>query len=158
MISLHFAIFAGIVSINKVENKEGIKLAFKDRVAALNLTEQEQKHLLQSKSESDGLVVVEVEVMDAVDAHANKHGYAEQYRKFKTEELNAQTLRLFDSVYDNYLQKIGGEIKQFNDLLFKRIELQITESAAKEDLMQTLFFSCLSILVVAIVPAFLALF
>ncbi|PCK08142.1 MAG: hypothetical protein COA42_10860 [Alteromonadaceae bacterium] len=133
----------------KVARKDGTTIAFSEKVKALKLTKQEEDHLLQSKAESDGLVVIEVEVMDAVDAHAKKYGYGKAYLANKTEALDAQALRLFDDDYYEFLGDIGGEIAQFNALLFGRVERQITQAASKANTLQTMFFICLSVLVIA---------
>ena len=135
-------------SAGKVARKDGSTIAFSEKVKSMNLTKEEEGHLLQSKAESDGLVVIEVEVMDAVDAHAKKYGYGNTYLANKTEALDAQGLRLFDDGYHQFLKKIGGEIAQFNTLLFRRVENQIEKAASKAATMQTVFFTCLIILVV----------
>jgi len=133
----------------KVARKDGTTIAFADKVKAMKLTEEEEGHLLQSKAESDGLVVIEVEVMNAVDAHAKEHGYGESYLANKTEAIDVQTLRLFDDEYYRWLGKISGEIALFNQLLFDRVENQINDASAKARTLQTLFFACLIVLVVA---------
>ena len=133
----------------KVPRKDGTTIAFADKVKNLNLTKSEEKHLLQSKAESDGLVVIEVEVMDAVDAHARKFGYGKLYLQNKPAELDAQTLRLFDDGYYHFLGKIAGEINQFNRLLFQRVEKQISQASEQSSTMQWVFFMCLITLVVA---------
>ena len=133
----------------KVARKDGTTIAFSEKVKGLRLTKAEEKHLLQSKAESDGLVVIEVEVMDAVDAHAKKFGYGELYLQNKTPELDAQALRLFDDGYYHFLGKIAGEINQFNRLLFKRVEQQISQASEQSSTMQWVFFMCLITLVVA---------
>jgi methyl-accepting chemotaxis protein len=133
----------------KVARKDGTTIAFSEKVKALSLTKKEEGHLLQSKAESDGLVVIEVEVMDAVDAHVKKFGYGVDFLSNKTPEIEAQTLRLFDDGYYHFLGKIAGEIAQFNSLLFKRVETQITTASEKASTMQSIFFACLIALVVA---------
>ncbi len=135
-------------SAGKVARKDGTTIAFSEKVKKMELTKEEEGHLLQSKKESDGLVVIEVEVMDAVDAHAKKYGYGKAYLANKSEALNAQGLRLFDDDYHQFLGKIGGEIAQFNELLFSRVENQIEQAASKANAMQTVFFICLVVLVV----------
>jgi len=132
----------------KVARKDGTTIAFKEKVNVMNLTQEEETHLLQSKSESDGLVVIEVEVMDAVDAHAKQYGYGEAYLLKKTTALDAQTLRLFDDEYHFFLDKIASEINKFNTLLFDRVENQIMDASSKAQTMQTVFFICLITLVV----------
>ncbi|MEH6347315.1 MAG: methyl-accepting chemotaxis protein [Bermanella sp.] len=136
-------------SAGKVPRKDGTTIAFADKVRALKLTKTEEKHLLQSKAESDGLVVIEVEVMDAVDAHAKKFGYGELYLKNKTPEIDAQALRLFDDGYYHFLGKIAGEINKFNNILFERVENQIAQASDQSSTMQWVFFMCLITLVVA---------
>ncbi len=133
----------------KVARKDGTTIAFSEKVKALSLTKKEEGHLLQSKAESDGLVVIEVEVMDAVDAHVKEFGYGIDYLANKTQEINAQTLRLFDDGYYHFIGKIAAEISQFNDLLFKRVENQIATASEKASTMQSIFFICLIVLVVA---------
>ncbi len=136
-------------SAGKVPRKDGTTIAFADKVRALKLTKTEEKHLLQSKAESDGLVVIEVEVMDAVDAHAKKFGYGDLYLKNKTPEIDAQALRLFDDGYYHFLGKIAGEINKFNNILFERVENQISQASDQSSTMQWVFFMCLITLVVA---------
>lgn len=135
-------------SAGKVARPDGTTIAFSEKVNAMNLTQQESDHLLQSKAESDGLVVIEVEVMDAVDAHAKEFGYSQAYLDNKTDALDAQALRLFDDEYYLYLGKIGGEIAQFNQLLFDRVEKDIAAASADAGVMQMAFFICLITLVI----------
>jgi len=132
----------------KVARKNGTTIAFSEKVKALKLTKEEEEHLLQSKKESDGLVVIEVEVMDAVDAHAKQFGYGKEYLVNKTTDLDAQALRLFDDQYHLFLGKISAEIEQFNTLLFERVEQQIKAASSNANFMQTVFFICLVMLVV----------
>lgn len=133
----------------KVARKDGTTQAFAEKVKAMKLTAEEEGYLLQSKAESNGLVVVEVEVMDAVDAHAKRYGYGAAYLANKTPELDAQVLRLFDDVYFGFLRKIATEIEQFNDTLFTRVESQVAETGAKASIMEMIFFICLLTLVMA---------
>lgn len=132
----------------KVARPDGTTIAFSEKVKALQLTEQESAHLLQSKAESDGLVAIEVEVMDAVDAHVKEFGYGQAYVSSKTEHIDAQALRLFDDEYHRYLGKIDGEIAKFNELLFNRAESEVSAAGSKASVMQTAFFTCLITLVV----------
>lgn len=132
----------------KVARPDGTTIAFEEKVKAMNLTDQESAHLLQSKAESDGLVVIEVEVMDAVDTHTAKYGYGEKYVANKNNEIHAQALRLFDEEYFRFLGKIGGEIAKFNELLFNRVEQKVEASKSSAGTLQVAFFICLVILVV----------
>lgn len=131
----------------KVARPDGTTEAFADKVKAIHLTKAEEEHLLQSKAESNGLVVIEVEVMDAVDAHAKEFGYGSTYIENKTDALANQTLRLFDDGYNGYLGKISGEITKFNKLLFDRVASSIASASEEADLMQTAFFISLIALV-----------
>ena len=135
----------------KVARPDGTILAFSEKVISMQLTEEEEKYLLQSKSESDGLVVIEVEVMEAADAHATTFGYGKAYLSNKTKALDAQALRLFDDEYFRFLGNIAGAISQFNTLLFERVETQISGARAQAGFWQNLFFTSLNILVIATV-------
>jgi len=133
----------------KVARPDGTILAFSDKVKNMQLTEEEEKYLLQSKAESNGLVVIEVEVMDAADAHAKTFGYGKAYIANKTKALDAQALRLFDAEYYRFLGNISGAIAQFNSMLFDRVETQIDVGRNKADFWQNLFFISLVVLVAA---------
>jgi len=133
----------------KVARPDGTVLAFAEKVKNMQLTEEEEKQLLQSKAESDGLVVIEVEVMDAADAHAKTFGYGEGYLSNKTKALDAQALRLFDAEYFRFLGNIAGAIAQFNSLFFDRVEAQINNARTQAGFWQNLFFISLIVLVVA---------
>jgi len=133
----------------KVARPDGTILAFSEKVKNMLLTEEEEKQLLQSKAESDGLVVIEVEVMDAADAHAKTFGYGEGYLSNKTTSLDAQALRLFDDEYFRFLGNIAGAIAQFNFLFFERVDAQINDARTQAGYWENLFFTSLIVLVVA---------
>jgi len=135
----------------KVARPDGTILAFSEKVKGMLLTEEEEKQLLQSKAESDGLVVIEVEVMDAADAHAKTFGYGEGYLSNKTKAIDAQALRLFDDEYFRFLGNIAGAIAQFNSLFFERVDTQIKDARTQAEFWQNLFFTSLIVLVIATV-------
>jgi len=135
----------------KVARPDGTTQAFSEKVKALQLTEEEEAHLLKSKAESDGLVNIEVEVMDVADAHAQQFGYNEEYIANKSPAVNAAALRLFDAEYNMWLGKIGAEITLFNTALFKRVDGDLARASSKAASLQTTFFISLIVLVVAVI-------
>lgn len=133
----------------KIARPDGTRQSFAEKVKLMNLTKEEEGHILKSKAESDDLINVEVAVMDAADAHAKTFGYGRTYFANKTPELDAQVLRLFDDEYFNYLGKIATEIDAFNTRLFKRVEAQINDARENAAVLQKVFFTSLTCLVMA---------
>ncbi len=133
----------------KVARKDGTTISFNDKVKNLKVTPEEQRALTQSKAESDGLVVIEVEVMNYIDSMIQKHGQGASYIAAKDAALYAQLHRLYDDEYYKYIGKIGGEIKKFNTYLFKRIDDNIEATTSRASTLTVLFFITLFILIVS---------
>ncbi|MGL1861518.1 MAG: methyl-accepting chemotaxis protein [Pseudodesulfovibrio sp.] len=139
----------------KVARKDGTTISFKDKVNNLGVTSGEQQALNGAKSESDGLVVIEVEVMDYIDSMVKKHGEGARYLANKDAALYAQLHRLFDAEYYKYIGKIGGEIQKFNTSLFQRVEDNIQATSSKASTLTVIFFITLFILIASMLALIL---
>ncbi len=136
-------------SAGKVPRKDGTTISFKQKVAALGVTPEEQQALHKSKDESNGLVQIEVEVMDYIDAMISKYGAGKGYMANKDAALYAQIHRLYDDEYYKYLGKIGVEIQRFNKLLFKRVEDNIVTMQSRARMLSVACFILLFVLIIS---------
>lgn len=135
-------------SAGKVSREDGTTISFKEKVKNLGVTPEEQAALSKSKDESNGLVVIEVEVMDYIDSMIEKYGEGENYIANKDEALYAQLHRLYDDEYYKYIDKIGAEIERFNNLLFKRVDDNIEATKSRASTLTIVFFVTLFALIV----------
>ena len=95
----------------------------------MNLTADEEKQLLLSQDLSNELAVLETEVMTYIDNYI-KNNPGVDITKEQNADLLFQQLRLFDTEYTSFTDRIMEPVAQFEQLLFNRAEQQV--SAAKK--------------------------
>lgn len=110
-----------------VANDDGIKKSFNDKVKEMNLTAEEEKQLLLSQDLSNELAVLETEVMTYVDNYL-KNNPGIDITKDLTADLLSQQLRLFNTEYTSFTDKIMDPVAKFEQLLFNRAEQQVTST------------------------------
>lgn len=112
-----------------VAGDDGVKKSFNDKVKDMNLTADEEKQLLLSQDLSNELAVLETEVMTYIDNYI-KNNPGVDITKEQNADLLFQQLRLFDTEYTSFTDRIMEPVAQFEQLLFNRAEQQV--SAAKK--------------------------
>lgn len=112
-----------------VAGDDGVKKSFNDKVKDMNLTDDEEKQLLLSQDLSNELAVLETEVMTYIDNYI-KNNPGVDITKEQNADLLFQQLRLFDTEYTSFTDRIMEPVAQFEQLLFNRAEQQV--SAAKK--------------------------
>lgn len=112
-----------------VAGDDGVKKSFNDKVKDMNLTADEEKQLLLSQDLSNELAVLETEVMTYIDNYI-KNNPGVDITKEQNADLLFQQLRLFDTEYTSFTDRIMEPVAQFEQLLFNRAEQQVT--AAKK--------------------------
>ncbi len=142
-------------SMGKVVRKDGTKLSFAEKIKKLGVTEEEQQFLNKAKELSNGLAVIETEVMNVVDQYVDQYGEGKSYVANIDSQLQTQFRRLFGSEYNAWLEKIATEVKNFNDSLFDRIQHSLDENKAKKAFFIVAFWIILSLLVAFVIGLFL---
>lgn len=112
-----------------VAGDDGVKKSFNDKVKDMNLTADEEKQLLLSQDLSNELAVLETEVMTYIDNYI-KNNPGVDITKEQNADLLFQQLRLFDTEYTSFTDRIMEPVAQVEQLLFNRAEQQV--SAAKK--------------------------
>lgn len=142
------------VSDGKAARSDGTMISFSDLVRRMELTSEEEKNIRLSKEFSQNLVALETEVMQAVDDWVAKNPQSSLTR-FNDANLHKQQVRLFNSEYMDEISKIMEPVSKFQELLFSRVENQVTKAQRNSIAMQALFLTTLMIMILTLVTAFM---
>ncbi len=110
-----------------IADSSGVKKAFSDKVAEMELTSEEEELILRSQTLSNELAVLETEVMDFVDAFLKEHPDSD-LTAGSSPELRLQQARLFNSEYTGQVSQIMEPVGKFRQLFFARAETQAAEA------------------------------
>ncbi|MFV0423788.1 methyl-accepting chemotaxis protein [Oleidesulfovibrio sp.] len=135
-------------SNGKVARSDGTVFSFMEKVENFGVTKEELKALNDAKNLSNGLAVIETEVMNAIDARIAVTGGGKAYRDRIDPSTVQQLVRLFDDEYYLWIGKIGEAVGRFNKSLFTRTGKRVAESQKNEDKMSHYFFATLGVFIV----------
>lgn len=135
-------------SNGKIPRSDGSVIDFMDKVKAFGVTRQEMDALKAAKELSNGLAVIETEVMDFIDARLQRAGSAERYRSQLDADAMQQMARLYDAEYYQWINKIAAAVQQFNTSLFSRTEKSVNDALATGESMSRTFFVMLGVFIV----------
>lgn len=109
-------------------NDEGITKSFASKVQEMELTAEENGLIVRSQELSDGLAVMETEVMQFIDGYMRANPGADLWTDVSDDVIFQQS-RLYSDEYTDQTDKIMEPVAEFQRLLFQRTDV---EKAAAE--------------------------
>lgn len=134
----------------KVANDEGVKKAFSDKVAEMELTTEENNLILKSQELSNELAELETEVMTFIDNYMVRNPNTNLGETGDPDVLYQQG-RLFSTEYTSHTDAIMKPVADFEKALFARAEVEKLAAEKKANSATTIGLTVLGIFIVFII-------
>ncbi len=135
-------------SNGRVQRSDGTTISFMQKVENFGVFDEELQALNDAKALSNGLAVIETEVMEAIDARLEAVGGKDAYLSIMDQGTLKQLYRLYDSEYYEWIGKISGAVQRFNNSLFQRTEEAVKESLERRNYLSNVFFVMLGLFMI----------